>query len=86
MIPTIRCLLKDALHHTRPKFLYIIPAFSNPSGVTMSHSDREKLVRLSAQYSFKIIADEVGEVGFLNLIERSISFFTSEVKALRRQY
>ena len=43
----------------RPSLVYCIPAFSNPTAVTMSHARRGALVGLAAKYGFTILADEV---------------------------
>lgn len=51
--------LEDKLKEHRPVFLYTIPVFHNPAGVTLSPARRERLVRLSEQYDFIIVADEV---------------------------
>jgi 2-aminoadipate transaminase len=40
------------------KFLYTVPDFNNPAGVTMSLKRREHLIRLSHQYDFLIIEDD----------------------------
>ena len=42
-----------------PKMLYCIPTCHNPTGRTMSIAKRKKLVQLSIEYGFFIIADEV---------------------------
>jgi 2-aminoadipate transaminase len=51
--------LEEKLAETRPAFLYTVPTFHNPSGVTLTASRREHLVRLSEQYGFYVVADEV---------------------------
>ena len=43
----------------RPKLLYTIPAYNNPTGQTMGRERRERLVALSCQHGFIIAADEV---------------------------
>jgi DNA-binding transcriptional MocR family regulator len=43
----------------RPVFLYTIPTFQNPTGVTLSGARRERLVALAREYGFLIVADEV---------------------------
>jgi DNA-binding transcriptional MocR family regulator len=43
----------------RPKLLYTIPAYNNPTGQTMSRERRERLVAQSRRYGFIIAADEV---------------------------
>lgn len=48
-----------ALKESKPKFLYIIPAFQNPSGHTLPQERREQLVELAKKHDFLILADEV---------------------------
>ena len=42
----------------RLKFLYTIPNFQNPGGVTMSPERRKRLVELSHEYDFIIVEDD----------------------------
>jgi 2-aminoadipate transaminase len=51
--------LEERLTRERPVFLYTIPTFHNPTSRTLSAVRREKLVQLSLDYKFKIVADEV---------------------------
>jgi len=51
--------LEENLNLNTPKFLYIIPTFQNPSGCTLSHDRRERLIGLSQEHGFFIVADEV---------------------------
>ncbi len=51
--------LEEALEKEQPKFLYVIPAFQNPSGHTLSQERRERLLALSAEHDFLVLADEV---------------------------
>jgi DNA-binding transcriptional MocR family regulator len=51
--------LEDRLAQLRPALLYLIPAFQNPTGATLPRERRERLVELSHQYDFLIVADEV---------------------------
>lgn len=51
--------LEDELRQHRPKLLYVIPAYQNPTGFTLSHTRRQRLVELSQQHGFLIVADEV---------------------------
>jgi 2-aminoadipate transaminase len=50
-------LLEDALR-AGPKFMYILPNFQNPSGVTLSLQRREELVYLSDKYGIPIVEDD----------------------------
>ena len=52
-----RCERELAEH--RPKLLYTIPAYNNPTGQTLSRERRERLVALSRKHGFIIAADEV---------------------------
>lgn len=40
-----------------PKFIYTIPTFQNPTGITMSLEKRKHLLEVSARYSIPIIED-----------------------------
>ena len=41
----------------KPKFIYVVPDFQNPSGITMSYKKREALLDLSNEYEIPIIED-----------------------------
>jgi len=41
----------------RPKFLYVVPDFHNPAGVTLSQDRREKLLALSKEYNLLVLED-----------------------------
>jgi DNA-binding transcriptional MocR family regulator len=49
--------LEEKLAEFRPKFIYIIPTFQNPSGRTLSQVRREKLVEWAQRYNFLVVAD-----------------------------
>jgi 2-aminoadipate transaminase len=51
--------LEPLLEKHKPKFIYTIPTFQNPSGVTLSLERREWLLGLAEKYDFLIVADEV---------------------------
>ena len=51
--------------HIRPKFLYTVPNFQNPAGVTMTLERRKKLVELADVYGLLIVEDDpYGEIRF----------------------
>jgi 2-aminoadipate transaminase len=54
----VEALERELVWH-RPTLLYTIPSYHNPTGVTMSHERRARLVELSNKYGFIIAADEV---------------------------
>ena len=56
--------LAEQLHEissqdTRPRLLYTIPSFQNPSGVTLSGDRRPAVVKLARQYGLLIVEDDV---------------------------
>jgi DNA-binding transcriptional MocR family regulator len=51
--------LEHAIVRHRPKLVYTVPSYNNPTGQTLSHAKRERLVRLSIEHDFIIAADEV---------------------------
>ncbi len=54
MRAALRRLAEDG---TPPKFIYVVPDFQNPSGITISRSKREELLELSYQFDVPIIED-----------------------------
>jgi len=55
-------LLEKTLHRLavrgrKPKFIYVVPDFQNPSGITMSLERRKRLLELSYQYEVPIVED-----------------------------
>lgn len=58
-VDALEVTLRDlARQGVRPKFIYTIPTFHNPSGVTMPLERRQKLVALGAQYGVLIVEDD----------------------------
>jgi 2-aminoadipate transaminase len=58
-------VLEEALKTEKPKFIYMLPNFHNPMGVTMTLERRVKLVRLAAEHGVPIIEDDpYGELRF----------------------
>ena len=51
--------LETALAEERPALLYTIPTHQNPAGFTLPLERRQRLVDLSLQHGFLIVADEV---------------------------
>jgi 2-aminoadipate transaminase len=49
--------LEDALR-AAPKFVYVLPNFQNPSGVTLSLARRHRLIELCAHYGTPIVEDD----------------------------
>ena len=51
--------LEAAIVRYSPAFLYLIPTFQNPTGVTLSAARRQQLVKVAASRNLLILADEV---------------------------
>lgn len=52
-----KVLEKMARKKKRPKFIYVVPDFQNPSGVTMPLERRKKLLELAYKYEVPVIED-----------------------------
>ncbi|HEC22368.1 MAG TPA: PLP-dependent aminotransferase family protein [Chloroflexi bacterium] len=50
--------VEEVLRADGAKFIYALPNFQNPSGITMSRRRREELVRLANEYDIPIIEDD----------------------------
>lgn len=50
--------LEQQVAERRPKFMYLIPNFQNPTGVTMSLARREQVLALAQRYGVAIVEDD----------------------------
>jgi 2-aminoadipate transaminase len=58
-------LLAQKIVETHPKFMYVLPNFHNPGGVTLSEQRRERVVSLAREYGVPILEDDpYGELRF----------------------
>ncbi len=51
-------LLEHLLKHHRPRLIYTIPTFHNPTGATMSGQRRRQLLALAEQYGLCLVEDD----------------------------
>ena len=51
--------LEESIAVHKPKFIYTIPTFHNPSGRTLSQERRDRLIALAQRHNVLIVADEV---------------------------
>ena len=56
-VDELESLLRDPAV-PRPKLLYVVPTFANPSGATMPIARRLKLLALAVEYRFVIVEDD----------------------------
>ena len=54
----LRTDLVEAVVKSQPKFMYILPNFQNPGGVTLTEGRRHELVMLSDRYLVPIVEDD----------------------------
>ncbi|UCG44696.1 MAG: PLP-dependent aminotransferase family protein, partial [Candidatus Bathyarchaeota archaeon] len=52
-----KALAKSMRESRKPKFIYVVPDFQNPSGATLSLQRRKKLLELAYQYEVPILED-----------------------------
>jgi len=58
-------MLEDVLKKEKPKFIYVLPNFHNPMGVTLTFERRIRLVKIAAKWGVPIIEDDpYGELRF----------------------
>jgi len=50
--------LERKIKEHKPKFLYVVPTFSNPTGGTYSQKNRQKIAEITAQYGVMILEDD----------------------------
>ncbi|NIP44680.1 MAG: PLP-dependent aminotransferase family protein [candidate division Zixibacteria bacterium] len=50
-------MAEEKIKECKPKLIYVVPNFQNPSGITMSAKRREALVEIAARYQIPIIDD-----------------------------
>jgi len=51
-------LLKMKLEKIRPKLIYVMPNFQNPTGISYSTKKKEQLIKLADEYDFYILEDD----------------------------
>lgn len=51
-------MLEEAIRENKPKFIYTLPNFHNPTGITMSLEKRRMLLKLADRYNVPIIEED----------------------------
>jgi DNA-binding transcriptional MocR family regulator len=51
-------MLESVLSRTRPKILYVIPSFQNPTGVTMGLETRKGLLEIASRHAVPVLEDD----------------------------
>ncbi|MCK5056147.1 MAG: PLP-dependent aminotransferase family protein [Candidatus Aminicenantes bacterium] len=81
-----REIKKFIAENRKPKFIYLVPDFQNPSGITVSLEKRKELIRIAEKYDLLIVEDSPykqlrfegeHEPSFISLnSERVVSLYT----------
>lgn len=80
-VDLLEAALKEAVELGKklPKFLYIIPNFHNPGGMTLSLERRIKLAQLALKYNFYILEDDAyAELNFTDKILPAVYSFAPD--------
>ncbi|HEX8927009.1 MAG TPA: PLP-dependent aminotransferase family protein, partial [Terriglobales bacterium] len=71
--------LPELIERNRPKFLYTIPNFQNPTGVTLTGERRMKLYDIAARYGLIVVEDDpYGKLRYAGTAIPSIKSLDSE--------
>ncbi|MGO4332861.1 PLP-dependent aminotransferase family protein [Cupriavidus sp. 2TAF22] len=57
-VQTLATMLADCPAHERPRLLYLVPTFANPSGRTLSLARRRAVLALAAQHRIVVVEDD----------------------------
>lgn len=49
---------EQAIINYSPKFVYLMPRLHNPLGTSLTHADKQKIVKLAETHNFYIIEDD----------------------------
>lgn len=78
--------LEEALR-TGPKFIYVLPNFQNPTGVTMSIERRRQLIELADRYGVPIVEDDpYGQLRFEGDHIPGVCVLDNEIRAQNGTY
>lgn len=76
-------ILEHNLKKYKPKLIYTIPSFQNPTGISYSNRKRKELLELAQRYNAYIIEDDyVSELDFENIGLRPIKSFDKHDRAI----
>ncbi|HSB07977.1 MAG TPA: PLP-dependent aminotransferase family protein [Blastocatellia bacterium] len=52
-------VLEDVLSQRRAKLIYVVPSFQNPTGCTMDHVSRRRLIGIASRFRIPIVEDDI---------------------------
>lgn len=79
-VAALERLLAAENERLRPRFLYTMPSFQNPTGVTLTPERRRALVQLAARYQLPIIEDDAyGELYYTGSYNTPLAAYDMEL-------
>lgn len=76
-------LLKMKLEKIRPKLLYVMPNFHNPTGISYSEYKKKKLIELAEEYNFYILEDDfISDFKFMSENNRTLKSYDSHNRVI----
>ena len=76
--------LEQLIAEHKPKFIYLIPTFGNPSGATLSLARRKKVLELAVKYQTPVVEDDpYGDLYFGSAPPPSILALSAQVPGSR---
>ena len=76
--------LEKLIAEHRPKFVYVIPTFGNPTGALLSLERRKKLLELAVKYQTLMVEDDpYGDLYFIDAPPPSLLALSSQVPGSR---
>lgn len=57
-VDRLASMLRESPAEDRPKLLYTVPTFSNPTGATLSARRRGRLIELALEFGFMVVEDD----------------------------
>ena len=83
-------VLEQLIIEHRPKFIYLVPTFGNPSGAMLSLARRKRVLELAVQYKVLVVEDDpYGELYFGERLEDrpppSMMAMTAQVEGSRER-
>jgi len=65
--------LEEVLRRTRPAFIYTTASYQNPTGTTLPHERRVRLLELAREYNLPIVEDDTyGDISYEPLTEQAV--------------
>lgn len=75
--------LEETIKRNRPKLLYVMPNFQNPTGTSYSGYQKNKILALAKEYNFYILEDDyLSDLSFYSQDSRTLKSMDKENKVI----